>query len=280
MARQGIPHLYSTTTAKGNQTPSLSVEQFSDLINPGLVYLHNITEKTDGQSFKFGHDNQGFYTQTTGTDRVRDYYDHHKSDFHIAFGLFHQELQNNSNLLEYLKQTNLEVSGEMFSTRARIINDVNRTIKFANIEYSIDKLKLGHIGNFIIHTEMNKDVFANNIKVFSTPRLIIDCDVPNYNKTHISVDDIQESYYKLNLDLIKERTKPSNKVSKLVEVEKFNNIKKEVHNRIVNTIKLEPKWGDTTEGWVVHPSVNNPNAPRFKIITDEFKQAKEFYNGR
>lgn len=65
--RVGLPHLYSTKTAKGNDTPSLSPEQFEHTTKGGKVHINSVTEKTDGQTFKAGHDEHGFYTQHSGS---------------------------------------------------------------------------------------------------------------------------------------------------------------------------------------------------------------------
>jgi hypothetical protein len=37
---------------------------------------------------------------------------------------------------------------------------------------------------------------------------------------------------------------------------------------------LTPKWGSGSEGFVVHPSSENPEAPRFKKTSDDFRAYK------
>ena len=40
--RVGLPHLYSTKTAAGNDTPSLSTDQFHHLTKGGKVHIHDV----------------------------------------------------------------------------------------------------------------------------------------------------------------------------------------------------------------------------------------------
>ena len=54
--RQGLPH-----------TTSMDHHQFRDLTRNGKVNVHSATEKTDGSTFMFGHDKDGFYSQSSGS---------------------------------------------------------------------------------------------------------------------------------------------------------------------------------------------------------------------
>ena len=51
--RQGLPHI-----------TTMDHDQFTSLTHGGKVHVEGATEKTDGSTFKFGHDEDGFYWQT------------------------------------------------------------------------------------------------------------------------------------------------------------------------------------------------------------------------
>ena len=47
--------------------PNMDHGQFSNLVKGGKVHIQNATEKTDGSTFQFGHDEHGFYSQSSGS---------------------------------------------------------------------------------------------------------------------------------------------------------------------------------------------------------------------
>jgi hypothetical protein len=58
--RQGLPSI-----------ENMKHEDFHNLISGGKVPVHSVTEKTDGSTFKFGHDEHGFYSQSSGSGSER-----------------------------------------------------------------------------------------------------------------------------------------------------------------------------------------------------------------
>jgi hypothetical protein len=297
--RQGLPHLYSTTTAAGNQTPSLSTDQFRNLVRGGKVHIHHVTEKTDGQTFKFGHDEHGFYTQHSGSgdERIRT------AEGHIeraqrraqetgkeyvptapeAMAAFHSALHNNKALQEHLKKQykktgkEVVVRGEAFNNSLAQPGDKPGEVKFVHTSYKKPKAKQGA---FIIHTKLPENTdhdaehFKNNL---SDSNIEFDHDKIDHKPGHVDVRDEEKEFHNLNHELINSRTVPKNKEAKMAELQRFNDIKTRVSNKVsehLKTLGITNKFGSGTEGLVVHPSPKNPEAPRFKAINPAFKEAK------
>ena len=297
--RQGLPHLYSSPTPAGGQTPSLSTDQFRNLVRGGKVHIHHVTEKTDGQTFKFGHDEHGFYTQHSGSgdERIRT------AEGHIeraqrraketgkeyiptgpeAMAAFHSALHNNKALQEHLKKQykktgkEVVVRGEAFNNSLAQPGDKPGEVKFVHTSYKKPKAKQGA---FIIHTKLPENTdhdaehFKNNL---SDSNIEFDHDKIDHKPGHVDVKDEEKEFHALNHELINSRTVPKNKEAKMAELEKFNAIKTRVSNKVsahLKTLGITNKFGSGTEGLVVHPSPKNPEAPRFKAINPAFKEAK------
>ena len=298
--RQGLPHLYSTPTPAGGQTPSLSTDQFRNLVKNGKIHINHITEKTDGQTFKFGHDEHGFYTQHSGSgdERIRTPEGHIEraqrraketgKEYNPvgpeAMAQFHAALQNNHKLQQHLKneyeRTGKEVviRGEAFNKALAQPGDKDDEVKFVHTSYSTKGM--GKQGSFIIHSKLPENLghdtehFKKNL---SDSNIKFDDDKIEHRPGHVDVSDEEHEFNNLNHELINSRTTPKNKAAKMAELEKFNQIKTKVHNKVSNHLKnlgIKNKWGSGTEGLVVHPSAENPDAPRFKAINPAFKEAK------
>ena len=101
-----------------------------------------------------------------------------------------------------------------------------------------------------------------------------DHDKIGNKKTSVNVSDEQEKFNNLDHSLLSSRTTKSNKEAKLAELAKMAEIQKRVSEKIdshVKSLNLSPRWGSGTEGLVVHPAEENPNAPRFKVTSDTFR---------
>ena len=300
--RVGLPHLYSTKTAKGNDTPSLSTDQFHHLTHGGKVHIHHVTEKTDGQTFKFGHDEHGFYTQHSGSgdEKIRSAQGHidrakrrseetgkpYDPTAPTAFAKLHKALHDNKKLQDHLasvhKKTGDDVSvkGEAFNRHLARPSDTHPDeVKFVHTSYH--PKHLGKTGAFVIHSKL-KDNESHDTKHFvnhlSDDHIKFHDDKVEHKKGHVDVADEVKDFHKLDHDLINSRTTPKNKAAKEAENHKFNEVKKRVADKVgkhLKSLNIQNKWGSGTEGLVVHPSAANPNAPRFKAINPAFKQAKD-----
>ena len=297
--RQGLPHLYSTPTPAGAQTPSLSTDQFEKTTRGGKLHIHHVTEKTDGQTFKFGHDEHGFYTQHSGSgsERIRTGAGHierakrraletgkeYDPTGPTAMSKFHDALHKNKALQDHLKKHyekhgEVAVSGEAFNRSLARPGDKKGEVKFVHTSYSTKGM--GRQGSFIIHSKLptneqhDTEHFKKNL---SDDNINFNDDVIHHTPSHVDVRDEVADFHKLNNELINSRTVPKNKEAKLSEIEKFNNIKKRVSAKVsahLGEKKIKNKFGSGTEGLVVHPSPSNPEAARFKAINPKFKAAK------
>lgn len=285
--RRGLPHLYSTRTEKGNWTPSLSVEEFFYLTKDGKVHLANLTEKTDGATFLLGFDRWGFFTQHSGSGdmRARVGSDHImraalraeergielNKKVAYAFDNFHNGLHSNVRLQEYLshqyeKYGEIIIRGEIFNRGLASKGAKRGELRFVHTSYSTKNM--GKCGSFILHSQLE-----DNIK----HRLI---DVTSFNDSNITFDDDRLDVESRSVNVQEEVTKFCQIVDRFgggSHEEPFNEIKKMVSEKVTRTISeigIKNKWGSGSEGLVVHPSDYNPEAPRFKITSREFQEAK------
>ena len=298
--RVGLPHIHSTPTPSGAQTPSLSTDQFAATTKGGKIHIGEVTEKTDGQTFVMGHDEHGFYTQHSGSgsERIRTGQGHidrakaraketgkdYESTGPEAFSKFHNALHNNKALQAHLaseyKRTGkpVVVRGEAFNRSLARPSDKPGEVKFVHTSYSTKGL--GRQGSFIIHSKLPENTghdVEHFKKALSDSNITFDHDKVDHPKGHVDVASEVEDFNKLDHGLINSRTTPKNKAAKLAEIEKFNNVKKRVTAKVqghVRKLGLKPKWGSGSEGLVVHPSSANPDAARFKLTSDAFKKAK------
>ena len=299
--RQGLPHLYSTKTAAGNDTPSLNTDQFHHLTKGGKVHIHGVTEKTDGQTFKMGHDEHGFYTQHSGSgdEKIRTAQGHidrakrraqetgkpYDPTAPEAFAKFHAALHANKPLQQHLasehKRTgnDIVVRGEAFNKSLSRPSDTKKNeVKFVHTSYN--PKHMGSQGTFVIHSKLpeNQGHDTEHFKKhLSDSHIKFDDDKIKHAPGHVDVADEVKEFHGLNHELINSRTTPKNKAAKMAELEKFNAVKKKVSDKVtkhLGSLGIKNKWGSGTEGLVVHPSAANPEAPRFKAINPAFKEAK------
>ena len=293
--RQGLPAIHS-------EKNSMDADQFHRLTLDGKIHIHHITEKTDGQTFKFGYDEHGFYTQSSGSgdEKMRHHDDYVKraqkraaetgkpldTTAAKAFGHVHKTLAANQKLQEHLqnehKKSGKEVAvrGESFYRPwGRPSEDKEGEVKFVGTSY--DPSHMGKVGKIVIHSKLPENQ-GHDVEHFkkhlSDDHINFDDDKLEHPKGHVDVSKEREEFDKLNHPLMSERTKPSNKEAKLHELEKFQHIKNRVAKKVdshVKSLGLRPKWGSGTEGAVIHPSEKNPNAPRFKVTSDSFRAYKK-----
>lgn len=284
--RQGLPHI-----------TTMSHEQFGNLVNHGQVHLHGMTEKTDGQSFKFGHDEHGFYTQSTGSgnEKMRTPEDYHKrvkaraeatgkeADYTAAkaFGHVHSILHANKALQDHLhseykkRGEEVAVKGESFYKPWGKPSEHHGEVKFVGTSY--DPSHMGKVGKIVIHSKLPENQ-GHDIEHFkkhlSNEHINFDDDKLHHEKHSVDVSDEKHAFGSLNHELLKSRTTPKNKEAKLAELDKMSKIQASVSNKVDGAVKkmgLSPKWGHGSEGVVVHPIEKNPAAPRFKVTSDTFR---------
>jgi hypothetical protein len=140
---------------------------------------------------------------------------------------------------------------------------------------------MGKVGKVVVHTQLadNKHHDVHAIKAASDEHINFDDDITDVKKGHVDVSDHHSEFKKLNHDLIKSRTTPTNKAAKLAEVEKMRGIQQKVSDKVdshIQKLGIKPKWGKgTPEGVVVHPPEEGHTQPRFKVTSDAFRQFKK-----
>jgi hypothetical protein len=288
--RQGLPHI-----------STMSHDQFHNLTKGGKVHIDDVTEKTDGQTMVIGHDEHGFYTQSSGSgnEKMRNSTDYaarakrrseetgkeYNSAASDAFGDVHKNLQNNQALQNHLKSQyhktgqEVKVRGESFYKPWGRPSEVPGEVKFVGTSY--DPSHMAKVGKIVIHSRLPENQghdlehFKNNL---SDENINFDDDRIEHKPSHIDVSHERTDFDKLNHDLINSRTTKSNKQAKEAEVGKFAAIKQRAAEKVDAHMKsqnIKPKWGSGTEGAVIHPSINNPDAPRFKVTSDAFRAYKQ-----
>lgn len=284
--RQGLPHITTMTH-----------EQFHGLTKDGKVHVGDTTEKTDGQTMVFGHDEKGFYTQSSGSgnDKMRhpeDYEKRAKERAKItgkefdpsasnAFGHIHYVLHSNKKLQEHLKKQHektgeeVKVRGESFYKPWGKPSPHSGEVRLVGTSYATSHM--GNTGKFVIHSKL-PDNKGHDIQHFkkhlSDNEINFDDDIIEHKKGAVDVSHERKAFEGLNHELLKARTTPKIKESKFAEIAKFDKIKNAVSAKVdehFKSLNIKPKWGSETEGAVVHPSEENKSAPRFKVTSDTFR---------
>lgn len=287
--RQGLPHITTMTR-----------DQVDNLTKDGKVHINNVTEKTDGQTMVIGHDENGFYTQSSGSgnEKMRSPEDYavrakrraeetgkpFDPTASTAFGNIHKNLQANSALTKHLKDTyekngqEVKVRGESFYKPWGRPSETPGEIKFVGTSY--DPSHMAKLGKFVIHSQLpeNKEHdlehFKNNL---SDENINFDDDKIEHPKASLDVSDERKEFDGLNHELLKARTSKSNKEAKEAENVKLAAIKQRISDKVDSHMRannIKPKWGTGTEGAVIHPPEENPDAPRFKVTSDTFRNYK------
>lgn len=284
--RVGLPHI-----------TTMNHTQFKGLIHDKKVHIHDVTEKTDGMTHVMGHDEHGFYTQSSGSgkEKMRKPEDFHEraqrraketgKEYNPtsanAFAHVHKIMQANkavtSHLAAHYKKSGQEakIRGEVFYKPMGTPSEHHKhEIKFVGTSY--DPSHMGRVGKYVVHTKLpdNHHVDVDHLKKHQCKDMHFDDDKIEAKKGHVDVSKEHEDFHKLNHELINSRTTPKNKAAKLAELEKMGHVQKRVADKVdahVKKMGVRPKWGSGTEGLVVHPHGVHEHAPRFKVTSDAFR---------
>lgn len=292
--RQGLPHI-----------STMDHKQLGSLLKTGKIHFDNVTEKTDGMTHQMGYDEHGFYTQSSGSGAEKMRYPgafHERAQrraketgksYHPAapnaFAHLHDVLSKNEGLQNHLKDQfkkhgETKIRGEAFYKPISVPSEKKKgEIKFVGTSY--DPSHMGSVGKYVIHSKLpeNHHVDTEHFKKhLSTPELNFDDD-----KIHTKIKPLDVSYEKklhsrIDHKLLDTRTTNSNRTAKNAQNANVNDLKDVLSNRIdrhVRLHKISPKWGSGTEGLVVHPTLHNQEAPRFKVTSDAFRSYKKEHKG-
>lgn len=282
--RSGLPH-----------PQTLKHEQFHNLIKTGRVQGH-ITEKTDGMAFEVGHDENGPYTRTSHSDRMRHsggYFEAAQKKFGAdanpelsnRFADIHNALTGNKKLMGYLKQRHME-TGQPASFKGEIFHRASGHEEGGKVTFvgtSYDTKHMGSKGMFVVHSKLpeNRNHDITHMHQYNNKEITFNHDIPDTHHTiDVDVSKQLKDYQGLNHGLLSSRKTPKNKVEKEAEEGKLRGIADEVHAKLYNvTSKIKPKWGDEVEGHVIHPHSENADAPRIKIMDYEGFRARKAEKG-
>lgn len=292
--RQGLPHI-----------SKMDHKQLGGLLSGGSIHFDKVTEKTDGTSFLMGHDQHGFYTQSTGSgnEKMRSPEDYiargkrraaetgkpYDPFMHKNFAETHAAMAANKGITSGLAQAasrsstgEAQMRGELFHNAvSRPSDTVAGEHKYVGTSY--DKKKIGaegkKVGSFVLHTKLPENHWVNNdeIVTHSDHNIGFEHDMIHHNIPHLNISDLATKHAALNHGLMDSRTIPSNKEAKTAEVAKHAAIAQQVSDRVDKHLQangVKPKFGSETEGLVVHPS-KNANAPRFKVTSSGFRDFKK-----
>lgn len=289
-ARSGLPHI-----------TNLKPHEVLNLASDGYIRAHNITEKTDGQSFTFGHDEHGFFTQHTGTnERMRgpEHYMQHAQQraektgkpleqyttSATAFGHIHNILANNQAFQDHLRnqfnKTGKEVvvKGEMFYKPWSKEGDKPGERRFVGTSY--DTSHMGNTGKIVIHSQLSENQghdLEHFKKHLSNNEINFDDDKIQHRKMNIDVRDEINGIRNLNHELLSARTTKANKEAKEAEKTKYDSHLQSISKKVDDAFGksgISPKWGSGSEGFVIHPPESHPEAPRVKVTSSSFREFK------
>lgn len=256
------------------------------LLQGGKLSGH-MTEKSDGLGFEVGHDDHGFYTRSSRSDKVRQAGEYtaytkrkHGEDFVSPFShhydTIHQTLANNPKLTSYLKAQHeagkpSSIRGEMFWKP--LGEKTKQGIKFVGTSY--DPSHMGSHGKFVMHTQVseNKEHNPDHVAKLGDEKINFDHDKVKHGKVSINVSDEKKRFNAIDTEKLTSR-KAADKEAKEHEQRKLEDVKNRIESKLKAHAEKNPnRWGPETEGHVFHP--DSPGAQRVKITSDTFKQFKK-----
>ena len=267
-------------------TKDLSHEEVGKMLNSATLN-GDVTEKSDGMAFAFGHDEQGFYTRTSHSEKMRqpeDYEAAARAKFGDGFdptisqhfGRIHRALQSNTALVNHLQSKGKPtmVKGEVFyRPHGRPAEEHPNHVRFVGTAY--DTRKMGNLGSFVVHSRLseNQDHDLEKLKSLGDHNFNIHDDkVPGGSNIKADVGDIKSEYDKIDVEKLRSR-KAGDREAKEQEQNKFDAVKSKLDSRLrAHTHLLDNKWGNETEGHIFHP--HDESLPKVKLISDTFKANK------
>lgn len=272
--RTRIPHI-----------KDLDHQSLLDLTTSGVI-KGAATEKTDGMAFEVGHDQDGFYSRTANSQKMRKA-GQYEAQAKTKFGKFfnpaisksfddvHRHLHNNNRLVDHLKKVatdtekDTSMKGEVFYKPNGIAAEKEGEVRFVGTAY--DTKKMGSKGTFVVHSRVptNKHHDVANISRLGDDNFKLDHDGVGRG-VNVPVHDIHAQARNIDPMLMKSRRK-ADQPAKEKEKAKYDFLKKTLHDRIKGHLTpYTPKWGSETEGHVIHPSSGKP----FKMVDDRFAERK------
>lgn len=270
------------------------LEHLSNLDHPSLGSLlssnklsGSSTRKTDGAAGEVGYDENGFYTRSARSDKVRNSgeysaYTRNKrgegADTRISdqYDDMHHKLQNNKALVGYLKTRHessqpATIKGEFFLRG--LGQKTDKGLKFVGTSYNPGAM--GKTGMFIMHHKLpeNSSHDANHISTLGDGHVTFDHDKSENNDFNIDVSKERKLHASINPEILKSR-KSQDKEARQVEEAKMGTIKSSLEQKLQDhSSNIRPRPWEVqgeSEGDVYHTT----GGQRFKIQSPAFKQFK------
>ena len=254
----------------------LSCGKLRELLTSRTVGV-TVTEKTDGNAFEFGVDEEGFYTRTSTSDKMRrpgDYWQAAANKFgdrvdrqiSQTFDHYHQVFQS---LTEHITGPWF-LRGELFPLTFGSIE--GNVVTFVGTPYYLDCM--GDEGTFVVHTQLPQGV-PLEVNHISLPPQTVYGQISSALHPHIwifedtvAVEDIFIPQWLQEIG----RTLPSRLPKDPTLRRWFEIAKTEFEHQINKHIaKYEPSWGPETEGYVFYPECVDWS---FKVIDPGFNERK------
>lgn len=283
--RQGISHV-----------ADLKHEHVGKLLGVGTKHegtLHGTsTEKTDAMAFEVGHDSQGFYTRTSHSEKMRNAGDYgkaarakfgpdHNPAISAHFDKIHRTFQANKALTSHLQKHaeqqggESSIKGEMFHLPQATHKDAKSGhVTFVGTAY--DPKHMGSQGMFVAHSKMNPNHNVGELTKLGDSSIKIHHDIPEGGgKVKVDVSDEAKKFKQINPAVLASR-KHADAPEKAKHQAMLSDIKTSIDSKLRKHFAgVAPKWGNETEGHVVHPTDANPEAPRVKVVDPNFRQRKQ-----
>lgn len=264
----------------------LSHEKLGNLLK-GKTLSGVSTRKTDGAAGEVGYDEEGPYTRSANSGKIRnagDYsaYTRNKrgedADTSVSsqYDELHHRLVNNPKLMSYLKSRHesgqsSSIKGEFFLRG--IGQKTDKGIKFVNTSYNPNAM--GKSGMFIMHHQLpeNSTHKPEDIEKLGDHHVTFDHDKSEGNNFNVDVSDEKKAHAEINSEVLKSR-KSADREAKEQERAKLDSIKSSLENKLsqhASSVKPRP-WEveGESEGDVFH----TPNG-RVKIQSSAFKSFKQ-----
>ena len=191
----------------------LKHEHFKSLIGSGHIRGH-VTEKSDGMAFEVGHDDHGFYSRTSRSEKMRNKGDYAKAAF-AKFGStmnpqisawhddIHHHLHQNEALQTHLKKTGGSIKGEIYHKPQGNPVDQHH-VRFVGTAY--DTRNMGKHGTFVVHTRLpeNANMKHSAVHKLGDSNFRFDHDHVNHELS-VPAHDLHERFHALNSDVLHSR---------------------------------------------------------------------------
>lgn len=275
--RQGLPNVRD-----------LNHEQVGKLLSDKTL-SGTSTRKTDGAAGEVGWDENGFYTRSARSDKVRnpgEYSEYTKkrieqgknSDPHVSaqYDEMHSKLQNNPKLVSYLKSRHKKglpssIKGEFFLRG--LGQKTEKGLRFVGTSYNPSVM--GKSGMFIMHHQLPENSTHNpeEVSKLGDHHISFDHDKSEGSNFSIDVSSERDAHSKIDTQKLTSR-KAADKESKEQEKGKLQQIKDSLEKKLSDHANRTTPRPWEVEGESEGDVFHTKHGP-VKVQSQQFKQFKQ-----